>query len=134
MVYYYLPFVALPIFSTLERFDTTFYEVSLTLGAGKFKTLCKITLPLIQKSIIVGFFLVFIPAFGEFLIPEFMGGDKIYYVGNVISLYVLGGITAPVGIAFATFSMCFLLICSFLIYLIFKTLFRTMQGEIHDKL
>ncbi len=132
MVYYYLPFVALPIFSALERFDTTFYEASLTLGAGKFKTLYKITLPLIEKAIIVGFFLVFIPAFGEFLIPEFMGGDKIYYVGNVISIYVLGGITAPVGIAFASLSICFLLITSFLIYLVFKTLFRTMQGNLHD--
>jgi len=133
MVYYYLPFVALPLFSALERFDLTLYEVSLTLGAGKYKTLSRIVFPMIEKAIIVGFFLVFVPAFGEFLVPEFMGGDKIYYVGNVISLYLLGGATAGVGIAFATFSIAFLLIASSCIFLIFRLLFQMLQGGINDQ-
>lgn len=133
MVYYYLPFVALPIFSALERFNTSYFEASLTLGATKIKTFCKIVFPLIQKSLISGFFLVFIPAFGEFLIPEFIGGDKNYYVGNVISLFLLGETTAPIGIAFTTLSISILFICSFCIYLLFKTLFSYLQGGIYDQ-
>ena len=132
MVYFYLPFITLPIFSALERFDTTYYEASLILGAGRLQTFSKIVFPMIEKAIISGFFLVFIPAFGEFLIPELIGGDKIYYVGNVMSLYLLGESTAPIGIAFTTLSICFLMICSYLIFISFKTLFRSMQGELHD--
>lgn len=87
--YYYLPFMALPIFSALERFDISYFEASTTLGASKSKTFTRIVFPVIQKAIISGFFLVFIPTFGEFLIPEFIGGDKTFYVGNVISIHLI---------------------------------------------
>ncbi|MCH9616860.1 MAG: Spermidine/putrescine transport system permease protein PotB [Chlamydiia bacterium] len=134
MVYYYLPFMALPIFSALERFDTSYFEASTTLGASKIKTFTKIVFPMIQKAIITGFFLVFIPAFGEFLIPEFIGGDKIYYVGNVISIHLIGETSGPIGLAFTTLSLSILLICSYAIYVGFKALFNAMQGGSYDKL
>ena len=133
MVYYYLPFMALPIFSALERFNISYFEASTTLGASKLKTFLKIVFPLTKKAIITGFFLVFIPAFGEFIIPEFIGGDKIYYVGNVISIHLVGETTAPVGLAFTTLSLAILLICSFCIYTLFQALFNKMQGERYVK-
>ena len=133
MVYYYLPFVALPIFSALERFDVSLFEASLTLGASRVKTFSKVVFPMIQKSLMGGFFLVFIPAFGEFLIPEFMGGYKTYYVGNVISLFLLGETTTPVGIAFTFLSVCVLLICSFAILTLLRALFKMMEGGVYDK-
>ncbi len=128
MIYYYMPFACLPIFSALERFNTSYFEASLMLGASKIKTFCKVVFPLTQKSIISGFFLVFVPAFGEFLIPELIGGDKTYYVGNVISLFLLGETTTPEGIAFSLLSIAILLVSSFFIYILFKILFKNLQG------
>jgi spermidine/putrescine transport system permease protein len=133
MVYYYIPFMALPIFSALERFNTSYYEASVTLGAGRAQTFSRIVFPIIQKSIISGFFLVFIAAFGEFLIPEFMGGDKIAYVGSVISLFLLEESTGPVGLAFTTLALTTLIICSALLYLLMKTLFNYLEGASHDQ-
>lgn len=131
--YYYLPFMALPIFSALERFDISYFEASTTLGASKSKTFTRIVFPVIQKAIISGFFLVFIPTFGEFLIPEFIGGDKTFYVGNVISIHLIGETTGPLGLAFTTFSLSILLISSYAIYIAFKALFNFMQGGLYDK-
>ncbi len=104
MIYFYLPFMVLPIFSALERFDTRLLEASLDLGANRSQTLGRILLPMISKAIKSGIFLVFIPAFGEFVIPELMGGDKIVFVGNVISLFILGKSTASYGVAFTLLS------------------------------
>ncbi|MCH9612518.1 MAG: Spermidine/putrescine transport system permease protein PotB [Chlamydiia bacterium] len=104
MVYYYLPFMVLPIYSSLERFDRTLLEASLDLGANWQQTIWKILLPMSMNGIQAGIFLVFIPAFGEFVIPELMGGDKHYYVGSVISQFILGDNTGPIGTAFTVLS------------------------------
>ena len=100
MTYYYLPFMTIPIYSSLENCNPKHMEASLSLGATKMTTIKKILIPLSLKGIKSGVFLVFIPSFGEFIIPELMGGDKTYYVGNVISLFMLGETTGPIGSAF----------------------------------
>ena len=110
MVYFYLPFMVLPIYSSLERFDKSLLEASLDLGANKRQTLVKVLIPLTMNAIRAGVFLVYIPSFGEFVIPELMGGDRDFFVGNVISLFVLGEKTAPVGIAFTVLSVSLLFI------------------------
>lgn len=104
MVYFYLPFMVLPLYSSLERFDGKLLEASLDLGANKIQTIFRILLPALKKAIKAGIFLVFIPSFGEFVIPELMGGDKVAYVGNVISLYVLDQSSQTLGIAFTIVS------------------------------
>lgn len=120
MVYCYLPFMVLPIFSSLERFDRYLLEVSNDLGASWRQTFFKVMLPLTLPAVRAGFFLVFIPAFGEFIIPELMGGDKRYFVGNVISQYVLGGETEGLGAAFMVTSCVSLLGATTGIYFLFK--------------
>ena len=85
MIYCYLPFMVLPIFSALEHFDRRLLEASNDLGASWRETFRKVMLPLTLPAVRAGFLLVFIPAFGEFIIPELMGGDKKYFVGNVVS-------------------------------------------------
>ena len=120
MVYCYLPFMVLPIYSSLERFDRSFLEVSSDLGASWKTTFRKVLLPLTLPAVRAGFFLVFIPSFGEFIIPELMGGDKRYFVGNVISQYILGNETGGLGAAFMVLS-CFSLIGAVaLLYIAFK--------------
>jgi len=116
MVYYYLPFMTLPIYSSLEKFDPTLIEASMDLGATKFQTFRRVVLPVLMPAKSTGFFLVFIPAFGEFVIPELMGGDKFMYVGSVVSQFIMGEKTAPIGIAFTVLSGGILLAASFLLY------------------
>jgi spermidine/putrescine transport system permease protein len=124
MVYYYLPFMALPIYSALERFDHSLLEASLDLGASKFQTFKRILVPLVLSSIRAGFFLVYIPAFGEFVIPELMGGDKNFYVGSVVSQFVLGEQTAKLGTAFTVLSIIILIITVGLLYQAFNIIHR----------
>ena len=116
MVYYYLPFMTLPIYSSLEKFDPSLIEASMDLGATKFQTFRRVVLPVLMPAIRNGFFLVFIPSFGEFVIPELMGGDKFTYVGSVVSQFILGEKTAPIGIAFTVVAGIFLMGASYLLY------------------
>lgn len=120
MIYCYLPFMVLPIFSSLERFDRRLLEASTDLGAPWKTTFRKVMLPLTLPAIRAGFFLVFIPSFGEFIIPELMGGDKRYFVGNVVSQYVLGDETGGMGAAFMVLSCLSLVVTVMLIYLGFR--------------
>ena len=120
MVYCYLPFMVLPIFSSLERFDRKLLEASTDLGASWWETFRKVMLPITLPAVRAGFFLVFIPSFGEFIIPELMGGDKKYFVGNVVSQYVLGKETGGLGAAFMVLSCASLVVTVMGIYMIFS--------------
>lgn len=116
MVYYYLPFMVLPLYSSLERFDYRLIEASLDLGASWFQTFRRIMLPLTLGGIRAGFFLVYIPSFGEFAIPELMGGDKHMFVGSVVSHYILGDQTGSLGAAFTVVSCACLLLSAIGLY------------------
>jgi spermidine/putrescine transport system permease protein len=121
MVYYYLPFMVLPIYSSLEKFDHKLIEASLDLGASWFHTFKRIILPLTLSGIRAGFFLVYIPSFGEFAIPELMGGDKRMFVGSLVSRYILGDQTGSLGAAFTVVACAILFIsCVALYYLLNK--------------
>lgn len=125
MVYYYLPFMVLPLYSSLEKFDVRLIEASFDLGASWLQTFRRVLLPLTRRGIIGGFFLVYIPAFGEFAIPELMGGDKQMFVGTAIAHYILGDATGPLGAAFTLIAACCLLLSSGALYfLLFRYLFR----------
>ena len=126
MVYYYLPFMLFPIYASLEKFDRKLIEASLDMGASFTHTLRRIVLPLSMGGIRSGFFLVYVPSFAEFAIPELMGGNKQMFVGNAISLYILGEETGEFGAAFTVVSILFLLISAIFFYkLIRKLLMRT---------
>jgi spermidine/putrescine transport system permease protein len=116
MVYYYLPFMVLPIYSSLEKFDYRLIETSVDLGASWLQTLRKIIFPLSIGGIRAGFFLVYIPSFGEFAIPELMGGDKRMFVGSVVARYILGDETGSLGAAFTVLSCLILSISSVFLY------------------
>ncbi len=87
-VYCYLPFMILPIFSVLERIDQSVLEASADLGATATQTFFSVILPISWPGIRIGLLLVFVPVFGEYVIPLLMGGDKYMFVGNAISHYV----------------------------------------------
>lgn len=117
MIYSYLPFMILPIYASLERFDKRLSEASQDLGASWAQTLYRIIVPLSLPGIIGGFFLVFVPAFGEFAIPELMGGDKVMFTGSIISHYIIDAQTKGVGAAFTIISA-FALLCASMVILV----------------
>lgn len=124
MIYYYLPFMVLPIYSSLERFNYKLIEASYVLGGSFFSTLKRILLPLNKNGIRAGFFLVFIPSFGEFVIPELMGGDKKMFVGTVVSQYILGEGTGSLGAAFTLLSGIVLIFSTLALYVVINKLFQ----------
>jgi putrescine transport system permease protein len=84
IVYTYLPFMILPLYSNLEKHDNTLLEAAVDLGATPFKAFLQITLPLSAPGIIAGSMLVFIPAVGEFVIPRLLGGTNSLMIGRVL--------------------------------------------------
>ena len=84
IVYSYLPFMILPLYATLEKLDTTLLEAAADLGCRPLRAFLAITLPLSVPGIIAGFSLVFIPALGEFVIPDLLGGTDTLMIGKVL--------------------------------------------------
>jgi putrescine transport system permease protein len=84
IVYNYLPFMILPLVATLMRLDFTLLEAAADLGARPLSAFLRITLPLSIPGIIAGSLLVFIPAVGEFVIPDLLGGPDSLTIGRVL--------------------------------------------------
>lgn len=84
IVYCYLPFMVLPLYATLAKLDPVLLEAAADLGARPFRAFLTVTLPLSLPGIAAGFMLVFIPAVGEFVIPELLGGPSAQLAGRVL--------------------------------------------------
>ena len=84
LVYGYLPFMVLPIYSTLERQDPFLLEAAADLGATPWQSLWRVTIPVSRPGILAGSVLVFIPCLGAYLTPDLMGGGKSIMIGNVV--------------------------------------------------
>ena len=84
MVYSYLPFMILPLYANLSKLDMRYLEAAADLGTSPFKAFWLITVPLSKAGIIAGSMLVFIPAVGEFVIPELLGGPNTLMIGRVL--------------------------------------------------
>jgi putrescine transport system permease protein len=84
IVYAYLPFMVLPLYASLEKLDTSLLEAAADLGAKPFAAFLTVTLPLSLPGIVAGCLLVFIPAVGEFVIPDLLGGTDTLMIGKVL--------------------------------------------------
>lgn len=104
MVYAYLPFIVLPIYSAMEKLDVKLIEASSDLGASLITTFFKIIIPITFKGARLGFFLVFVMSFGEFVIPTLVGGGKSMFVGTLIWQYFLTDQNISLGAAFTVLS------------------------------
>jgi len=118
MIHYYLPFMIMPLYSILEKIQHDVLEASMDLGATHWQTFIRITIPLSLSGIKTGLLLVFVPAFGEFVIPSLIGGAKYMYVGSLITHYFLVARDSQLGAAFT--------IVSGLVLLMFALLFNWM--------
>ncbi|MCX8515448.1 MAG: ABC transporter permease [Alphaproteobacteria bacterium] len=84
LIYSYIPFMILPIYTALEKIDKSYIEASLDLGASQWRTFRSIILPMTSQGLSSGIILVFIPALGAFYIPTLLGNPNWYLIGNII--------------------------------------------------
>lgn len=85
MVYVYLPYMILPLYSVIEKLDFTLLDAAMDLGASERRAFFKVTLPLSREGIFAGSILVFIPALGAYIIPQLMGNQNSLYIGQIIT-------------------------------------------------
>jgi putrescine transport system permease protein len=84
IVYCYLPFMILPLYSVLDKIDPAYLEAAYDLGCRPWRAFCRITIPLSFRAIVAGSILVFLPAVGEFVIPELLGAPDTLMIGRVL--------------------------------------------------
>lgn len=120
MVYCYLPFMIFPLYTALEKIDKKMFEAAADLGASQWQAFRKITIPLSMPGVKAGFFLVFVPSFGEFVVPILLGGGKQLFVGPLITQYFLSARNPYLGAAFTCLSGFILLIAITLLYWFFN--------------
>ena len=84
LTYGFLPFMILPLYASIERMDKSLVEASYDLGHGKASTLFRVIIPTVSPGLVAGVLLVFIPAVGDFVTPELLGGVKTQMIGNTI--------------------------------------------------
>ena len=84
MVYNYLPYMVLPLYTSIERLEPRLLEAAADLGASPLATLFRVLLPLTGGGIIAGSIMVFVPSLGDYVTPDLMGGAKTMFIGNLI--------------------------------------------------
>lgn len=99
LVYGYLPFMVLPLYASIERFDFSLIEAASDLGASKVRSFLRVMLPLTMPGIVAGCILVFIPAIGAFITPDLLGGAKTMMIGNLTQQQFLKARNWPFGSA-----------------------------------
>lgn len=110
LIYGYLPFMILPLYATLARFDFSLIEAAHDLGANDLHTFLKIVIPLTKRGIIAGSLLVFIPSVGAFVTPDILGGAKTLMIGNLIQNQFIKARDWPFGSTLSILMMVIVLI------------------------
>ncbi len=105
LVYFYLPYMVLPLYAALEKIPRTLIEASHDLGAGGLKTFLRVILPLSWPGVASGAILIFVPCLGDFLTAEFLGGPRTYLLGNLIDNQFLAAQNWPLGAALTVLLM-----------------------------
>lgn len=108
IVYSYLPFMVLPLYATLEKLDESLLEAAADLGCPRWKTFWLVTLPLSAPGVIAGALLCFIPAVGEFVIPDLLGGSRTAMIGQTIWTEFFANRDWPTASAVAVVLVCLL--------------------------
>jgi spermidine/putrescine transport system permease protein len=84
LVYTFLPFMILPIYSSVEKLDGALIEAALDLGAGPLRAFSRVIVPLTTPGIAAGVLLVFIPSLGIYAVNDILGGGRVDMIGNII--------------------------------------------------
>jgi spermidine/putrescine transport system permease protein len=115
ILYSYLPLMILPIYVSLERIDPALYDAAADLGATPFRQFRRVVLPHAVPGLIAGIIIVGVPALGEYVIPEILGGGKTLMAGNLLASQFLETGNYPFGSALAVTVMVVLMVFLFLL-------------------
>ena len=115
IIYSYLPLMILPIYVSLERIDASIYNAAADLGATPWRQFRRVVLPLAMPGVIAGSIIVGIPALGEYVIPEILGGGKTLMMGNILANQFQNTGNYPFGSALAVTLMGILMILLFVL-------------------
>ncbi|MCB9453960.1 MAG: ABC transporter permease [Anaerolineaceae bacterium] len=118
LVYGFLPFMVLPIYASVERFDFRYVEAAHDLGANDIRAFLRVVFPMTLPGVVAGCILVFIPAIGAFVTPDLLGGTKGIMIGNLIQQQFRGSGNQPLGSALSIVLMA-LVMLALLIYIRF---------------
>ncbi|WP_323688569.1 ABC transporter permease [Rhizobium sp. AN83] len=110
IVYSYLPFMVLPLYSALEKFDNTLLEAAADLGCPPWKAFWKITFPLSLPGVVAGSMICFIPITGEFVIPDLLGGAQTLMIGKTLWTEFFGNRDWPLASAVAVLLLLLLVV------------------------
>ena len=110
LFYSYLPFMVLPIYAAIERFDFRLVDAAHDLYSSKWQTMRYVIIPAVKPGIIAGCLLVFIPSIGSFIAPDLLGGGKNLMIGNMIALQFQSSRNWPFGAAAAVILMTIVLL------------------------
>jgi spermidine/putrescine transport system permease protein len=110
LVYVLVPFMFLPLYASVERLDPALLKASQDLGASPFQTFRRVIIPLTLPGIAAGSIIVFIPALGNFIVSEILGGAKVMMSGNLIEQQFLSARNWPFGAALAMLVMAVVLV------------------------
>ena len=110
IVYSYLPFMVLPLYAAFEKMDETLLEAAADLGCPRWKAFWLVTLPLAWPGILAGCLLCFIPAVGEFVIPDLLGGSQSLFIGQTLWTEFFANKDWPFASSLATLLLAILLV------------------------
>jgi len=110
IVYSYLPFMVLPIYSALEKLDHSLLEAAADLGCPRWKAFWLVTLPLAMPGVLAGALLCFIPVVGEFVIPDLLGGSNMMMIGQALWVDFFNNLDWPAASAIAVVLLALLLV------------------------
>jgi ABC-type spermidine/putrescine transport system permease subunit I len=119
-IYCYLPYMLIPIYNSLTKFNTNLMQASFDLGASFYQSVTKILIPATSDAIKTGFCLVFVSASGEFIINEILGGDKKLQIGSLISHAILNGSMTKYSVVMILLFIISIILMLFLLNLLFK--------------
>lgn len=110
IIYAYLPFMIIPVYSAIEKIDYSFMEAAYDLGCSPIKAFFSIIVPLSKPGIYAGSALVFVPAIGEFVIPELLGGSQTLTIGRLVWNEFFGNMSWPTAAALSMVLMLFVVL------------------------
>jgi spermidine/putrescine transport system permease protein len=116
LVYGSLPFMVLPLYASIEKFDFSLVEAGQDLGANYLKIFTRIFLPLTMPGVVAGCVLVFIPVVGQYVVPTILGGGKVAMLGNILAQQFGAALNWPFGSAIAVIFMLLLMIGIFIYF------------------
>jgi spermidine/putrescine transport system permease protein len=128
IIYAYLPLMVFPIYVSLDKLDKRLLEASGDLGSTPFRSFLQVTLPLSMPGVATGCMLVFILLMGEFLIPAFLGGGKVFFIGNALVDLFLQSRNWPFGSAVAV-TLVIIMLVTVSLYMRFTTGGKTGRDE-----